>query len=229
MRYGVLFVAIATFLAWRAGLGGWRLVLGWPALSFALMGAAYLGMGPRVLGKRDDGDLGVVNALLLLPYLALVRVAWHLLRLVRRNRDFDEIWPGVLVGRRLLSAERLAQVDSIVDLTSEFEEPRVIREGVRYLAVPTLDQTPPTREALLYAVDHVLGWSGTVYIHCAEGHGRAGTVAVCAAIARGEADDLDAAVAFVRGRRPGTRLTRRQRLRVREVMPELLARRARGQ
>lgn len=225
MRYGVIFLAVGGFFAWRAGVGGWRLALSWPAVSFSLMGLAYLGGGPRLVGKRRDGALEPLRLLVLLPYLGLVRVAWHALRLVRRNSTFDELWPRIFVGRRLLAGEKPPAVDLVVDFTCEFEEPPSLRDVPRYLAIPTLDQTPPERQALLDAVDEVLAWPGTSYIHCAEGHGRAGTLAVCLAIVRGEADNLDDAVRWVRERRAGTRLTRRQRMRVREVLPELLARR----
>lgn len=225
MRYGVIFVAIAAGLSWRASLGGWRWILLWPALSFAIMGAAYLLLRPELVGKRPDGGRHPLQALLIFPYFALVNVAWTMLRWVRRTNDWDEVWPRVIVGRRLLAHERIDAVDSVVDLTCEFLEPRPIVDAGTYVAAPTLDQTPPAKARLLELVDHCLSWPGTVYIHCAEGHGRAGTLAVCLAIVRGEADNVEDAQAWVRERRKGTRLTRRQKQRVREVLPELLSRR----
>jgi protein-tyrosine phosphatase len=226
MRYGVIFVAIAAGLVWRAAsLGGWRLLLLWPAVAFGIMGVAYLLLRPELVGKRADGGRHLLQTLLIYPYFALVNVAWTALRWVRKNNDWDEVWPGVIVGRRLLAHERLDAVDSVIDLTCEFREPRPIVDAGTYVAAPTLDQTPPTKRLLLDLVDHCLRWPGTVYIHCAEGHGRAGTVAVSLAIARGEADTVEDAHAWVKARRRGTRLTRRQKQRVREVLPDLLSRR----
>ncbi len=227
MRYGVIFVAIAAGLVWRAAsLGGWRLVLLWPAVAFGIMGVAYLLLRPELVGKRADGGRRLLQTLLIYPYFALVNVAWTMLRWVRKTNDWDEVWPGVIVGRRLLAHERIDAVDSVVDLTCEFREPAPIVAAGTYVAAPTLDQTPPRSERLLELVDHCLSWPGTVYIHCAEGHGRAGTLAVCLAIAKGEADTVEDAQAFVRARRRGTRLTRRQKQRVREVLPQLLSRRS---
>jgi len=50
MRYGSLFIALSASLLWLAVVaGGAGLALLWPALSFALVGAAYLARQPALL------------------------------------------------------------------------------------------------------------------------------------------------------------------------------------
>lgn len=189
----------------------------WPALSFGLVSAAYLGLGPRVFGKRPDGTVSRLRSLPLLPYLVLLRGLWRLTRVVRREAPYHTLVPGVLVGRRLLPRELPAGVDCVVDLTCELPEPEPVRSGREYIAVPTLDGTPPDAASLLALVERLERVDGRVYLHCAEGHGRAGTVAVALLIARGLAHDADEALALARTLRPGIRLRPTQLELVRSV------------
>lgn len=193
----------------------------WPALSFTLVAVAYLGLGPRVFGKRPDGTLSPLSTLLLLPYLALLRALWRALRLLRTEAAWHELVPGVLVGRRLLEHEAPHGLACVVDLTCELEEPPAMSAAPAYLNVPTLDGTPPDGDALVSLVEHLGRVSGTAYVHCAEGHGRAGTVAVALLLARGLADDVDEAIALAKRLRPGIRLRPAQRARVLEVQARL--------
>lgn len=86
MRYAFVFLLTAAgFAALAARVGGWAWVLLWPALAFALAGGAYLGVGPRVFGKRFDGEIRLLSRVLLLPFLLFVWGVWHLLRRFERR------------------------------------------------------------------------------------------------------------------------------------------------
>lgn len=62
MKYGVLFSSLALLLALYAfTYFGWLLLLLWPALSFGVVGLAYLTLGHRVFGKRPDGSMSLAS------------------------------------------------------------------------------------------------------------------------------------------------------------------------
>ena len=98
----------------------------------------------------------------------------------------------------------------MADLTAEFSEPRDVRDGRRYLCLPTLDASVPPETELREFVQAVLGESGPTYLHCAEGHGRSGMVAAALLVSKGLATDVEDAVAQLRKARPGIRLSPRQ-------------------
>lgn len=76
MRYGSLFIALSASLLWLAVVvGGAGFALLWPALSFALVGAAYLARRPALLGKRVDGALAWWACLLFAPGARCTRSA----------------------------------------------------------------------------------------------------------------------------------------------------------
>ena len=58
--------------------------LAWPSLSFTAVGAAYLGLGPSVFGKRLNGTMAWYTVAPLLPYLLLSWLTWHVARLAIR-------------------------------------------------------------------------------------------------------------------------------------------------
>jgi dual specificity MAP kinase phosphatase len=62
---------------------------------------------------------------------------------------------------------------------TEYEEARY--EGVKYLHLPTVDNTPPTLETLIQGADFVdkeIRAGGKAYIHCRQGLGRGPTMTI---------------------------------------------------
>ena len=105
----------------------------------------------------------------------------------------------------------------MADLTAEFAEPRAVRDGRRYLCLPTLDASVPPDAEFREFVQAVLRESGPTYLHCAEGHGRSGMVAAALLMSKGLATDLEDAVTQLRNARPGIRLNERQAVLVARV------------
>lgn len=207
MRYGFVFLLTAAgFAALAARVGGWGWVLVWSALAFALAGGAYLGVGPRLFGKRLDGEIRLLSRVLLLPFLLFVWGVWHLLRRFERGPALHPIAPGLLLGRRLLPGEMPQDVALVVDLSAEFDEPLEIRHGRRYVSLPILDGGVPDVDALRRAVDEVDAVRGTVFVHCAQGHGRSGMFAAAVLLARGLAGTPAEAIEKIQKIRPGVRL-----------------------
>ena len=98
----------------------------------------------------------------------------------------------------------------IVDLTSEFSEPRAVRTRCVYLCLPTLDNAVPDGKAFGEMVRKVAANEGAVYIHCALGHGRSALGAAAVLMARGLASSPEEALGQVKRARPGVRLNRWQ-------------------
>ncbi|MBC8103459.1 MAG: dual specificity protein phosphatase family protein [Cytophagales bacterium] len=195
------------------GLAGF--LLGWSGVSFLTVGIAYAGVGPRVFGKRPDGRVHWANTLFLLPYLALTHfLGWARCRSSRDKKN--EIIEGLFLGQRLTSTRDLPEnTILVVDFTSEFQEPKEIRAGKRYLYVPTLDSDVPKDKLLREVIEAIMQErerkQGAVYVHCALGRGRSAMAVSGVLIASGLADSVAAAEAMVRERRGGIRLSRTQR------------------
>ncbi len=211
MKYLVVFWCVTAVCVYNAlMLNGWALLLIWPGISFGLVGLAYGGLGPAVFGKHADGSLGALSVVVLLPYLVYTWLLWHVWRLCTRAAPYQELCPGIKIGRRLLAYEFPKDVEAVFDLTSEFPEPADIRDGKIYRCYPTLDARPLLSDALTDAARNVLAASGDVYIHCANGHGRTGTLAVAVLLLSDECKNVEDAVDYAGKRRPGLRLNKYQ-------------------
>lgn len=135
MKYMFVFstaAALLLFLASRIQGLGWLLL--WPAVSFVVVALPYGCVGARAFGKQPDGRMRPWAVFTLPPYLMLTWGTWHLARWLSRERAFDEVVPGVLVGRRLLPGELPMGVFAVLDLASEFIEPEGIRRACRYVS-----------------------------------------------------------------------------------------------
>ncbi|WP_437657390.1 hypothetical protein [Sorangium sp. So ce1182] len=211
MRYGLTFLALSASIASLGVIaGGAALALLWPALSFGLVGAAYLARRPAMLGKRPDGTQAAWALVLLGPYFLLSWAIWRAERASGWADCANEVAPGIWVGRRPLAHELPAGVRVVVDLTAEFPAAAAVRRHPGYLCVPTLDGTGPEVERLRELLERLRGVDG-VYLHCASGRGRSATLATALLLERELADDVDAMEARLRLRRPGIRLNTAQR------------------
>jgi protein-tyrosine phosphatase len=152
-----------------------------------------------------------LHVVVLFPFLAFTWLTWHLARIVSREPMMHALTPNVRIGRRLLARELPADVDHVVDLTAEFRE---VARARGYTGLPILDASVPDRDELRRALDAVPK-TGSVYVHCAQGHGRTALFASCLLIAR-EGLDADIAIARVLAVRPLARMKAAQRAFVRE-------------
>jgi len=212
-RFVLAFAAGSAASALGAITAPW---LAWPALSFAIVGLAYGGLGARPFGKDARGRLHPVATVVLAPYLV---IAWTVLLMLRLRGEeaHHEMRPRLFVGRRPLRASELPDgVSLIVDLTSEF--PGVRPKGVEYMCLPTLDGSAPNDVASARAlVERIRAHDGVVYVHCAAGHGRSAAIVASVLVAEGLAEDVEDAIAVMRRVRPGVGLSRSQRSLVREL------------
>ena len=97
------------------------------------------------------------------------------------------------------------------DLTCEFPEPPQIRTKVFYRCLPTLDARSPTVAVLRQVAREVLNAGGGVYIHCANGHGRTGTLAGAVLLVGGKVRTSREAIDYLQGCRPKLLLNSTQR------------------
>ena len=222
MKTGIVFVifaAICGYAAVRWQGPAWGLL--WGAVAFALVGLGYLLLGPAVFGKRSDGSMALGSVVLLFPFLLCVWGVWFLLRVFRREAAVSRLTPDLLIGRRLFAWEYPPGIESILDLTCEFPEPAAARRGLAYYNFPILDGSMPPLADLVALARRFAEHRQTVYIHCAQGHGRAGMVAASILLAKGLARGADEAIAAAKAARPKLWMKRSQRRMVRRVAEAL--------
>lgn len=212
MRYAVAFLVLSGacgLLAFQDRGLAW--ILAWPAVSFLAVALAYGVFGPRILGKRADGSLAPASVALLLPHFLFTWLTWHVQRLISREPCHTELLTGLWIGRRAYLAELPIETTCVVDLTSEFSEPRAVRRDRQYICLPTLGGTAIDERALREIVEQLAPLRETIYIHCAQGHGRSAALAAALLIRRGAVHSVEEAEQLLRRARPGVRLSRRQR------------------
>ena len=185
-------------------LGLWGAFALWPAASLGITAAAYFGLGSTIF-RKHNGRLPWSTRVVFAPILI-----GHYLSLLyyrRHCRAWDEVVPGVLIGRALGNAEGGAAVEqgvtAVLDLTAEFAETAAFRNLV-YRNLPILDLTAPTLEQLDDAIDFIAKESarGIVYVHCKIGYSRSAAVIGAYLLASGSAESLDDAVSQLRRARP---------------------------
>ena len=191
-------LAAVVFAGLAVGFGGGWLWLFWPAVSLALVAAAYGGLGVAVFEKDAGGRIGVAARVLLAPYLVSARLNSRLW--TRTDARRVEIADGVFLGR-FPAAGDLVGLATVVDLTAEFSRPA---GRVAWQALPMLDLVAPEPSLLAAAAERVEAAraQGPVLICCALGYGRSVAVAAVWLTRFGGAATLDEALALLRHRRP---------------------------
>jgi hypothetical protein len=206
-----------TFLALSAAcVAGWvasRADLGWAAwaflhaaLSFGLLSVAYAGAGPSLLLKRASGRRSAWGWLLFGPYYLLNAAIFGAYRRLSGEPPVAQVGHNLFFGRRLSAreAEGLGCAH-VLDLACEFAEVRPLRCRPGYRSLPLPDGAAPAHDQLREGAAWVAGAveSGPVYVHCALGHGRSGSVVIAYLLSAGLVGTVTEGVQLLRSLRPG--------------------------
>lgn len=204
-RVGQYYAGAALMMGIAAlAAGGWGYLLLWPATALALVGGAYFGLINDVFRKRA-GCLPLNTRCIMAPVLF---GHWLSLRYYQRRGDpWNEILPGLWLGRRLTAKEAGKavgkRITAVLDLTSEFSEPQAFL-ATRYLNLPVLDLTAPHPEQLMQAAEFIQHEraQGTVYVHCKIGYSRSAAVIGTYLLVTGVASSAEEAIDIMRRARP---------------------------
>lgn len=204
-RIGLRYLAGAVlFAASATAFWPWGALLLWPALSMAIVFAAYVKLGPAVFHKTN-GVVPWSTCWALGPCL----LGQHLSRVYYRRqcRAWDQVTPNVSIGSVLneRAAARAVElgVTAVLDLTAEFSAARSFRR-VCYRNVPILDLTAPTSEQLDEIARFIAGQSesGVVYVHCKIGYSRSAAAVIAWLLASGKVGSVEEGIALLRRVRP---------------------------
>jgi protein-tyrosine phosphatase/membrane-associated phospholipid phosphatase len=182
----------------------WGAFLLWPAAALGTAAGGYFGLGPGIY-RKAGGRLPLSTRFVLAP--VLIGQNLSLAHYRRQCRAWDDLVPGVWIGRVLNKTEAAAAVEqgvtAVLDLTTEFSEPAPFR-AVNYFNLPILDLTTPTQEQLNRAVAFIVQHAakGTVYVHCKAGYSRTAAVAGAYLLTSQRAATVEEAIMRVREVRP---------------------------
>lgn len=217
MKYGIVFLLVSSLFSYFAFHSAWHLILLWPAIAFFFVSHAYFQNDANVFWKLPNGVRPIEATWLLLPYLVFARVVWEIQVLFESAAPYNQVTDKLIIARRLKPDEFPQDVVLVIDLTSEFLDPPLIRQHPGYHAEPVLDAgTIDVKKAILLA-EHASQVDGKVLIHCANGSGRSGHVAAIFLISWKQASSVVDAIRIVQDARPCLSLNAKQAATVREA------------
>lgn len=219
-KLGVIFLLLGATLVvggLRQGSNPTGVILGSAGVAFLGLALAYTMSWPGVLGKSRRGKMLLTSYLLFWPYHTFSYLSLWFYRVCVRERPFHEAAPGLYLGGRLLpwEASELCKLNvrSVLDLTAEFSETKLLQAVPVYFCIPLLDRTAPTMPELLLGVEFIEKRlrAGPVYVHCALGHGRSATVVAAWLMQSGKVGSAVEAEESLRRVRASVRLSSGQR------------------
>ena len=189
--------ALACAVA-AVAIAGFALWLLWPAAALALVAAIYASLDGSAFDKNARGVHDAAARWLFAPYfvLAWLNSRWW----TRRRPGADEVVPDLFIGR-VPGREEAQRYAAIVDVSAELQ---CRPAGARYVNVPQLDLTPPTRaqiERTVAAIDESRA-AGPVLVCCALGYSRSALAVAAWLLASGRARSVSDAIDRVRRARP---------------------------
>lgn len=217
-RYAFLFLAAALTggVATARTDWPWSWLAALCSLTSLLLVVAYASGNAGFLGKSADGRRAVAAVLVTAPYTVVNAALWSLVVSLSHEAPLGQIVPNLYFGRRLVARDRhrviVPEFTSVLDLTAEFTEPTMLRQVPNYCSLPLLDGAAPSQELLRNAcnwIDAAL-IRGSIYVHCALGHGRTGTILIAWLVTRRFAPDAPSALHQLQQVRQRLRLNREQ-------------------
>ena len=167
----------------------------WPSLSFAIVAAAYLGLGVGLFQKQGDGSASLASYFLLMPYRLAARMnAWLW---TRRIAPSAQVLDDVYLGRFPKESE-IKDFAAVIDMTGEMIAPK--HENVNWNSFPVLDLTTPPKQALNNAAQAIqmTHESGKVLVCCALGFQRSAAAIALWLVRSGRANNATEAIIILR-------------------------------
>ena len=197
IKIAMLYLAGAVLSALPSLFGGAWLWMLWVSVSLSVVTFAYLTGNAAVFQKQADGRLSAAATILLLPYLAGVRlnVAYWL----RSKEKIAKVRDDVLIGSISGISDDLP---AVLDVCAEYPCPRY-RGACRVL--PLLDMVAPSENDLVQAallLEALRRQHGKVLTCCALGYGRSAAVVLTWLLVYGGCRDLAQATAELKQARP---------------------------
>ena len=197
IKIAMLYLAGAALSALPSLFGGAWLWMLWVSVSLSVVAFAYLTGNAAVFQKQADGRLSAAATVLLLPYLAGVRLnmAYWLRGKAKTARVRDDVWIG--------SVSAISDgLPAVLDVCAEYPRPRY--RGA-YRTLPLLDMVAPSENDLMQAallLEALRRQHGKVLTCCALGYGRSAAVVLTWLLAFGGCRDLAQATAELKQARP---------------------------
>lgn len=183
-------------LAVAGVMAGWPLaaVLGWPALSLALVALNYAGLGVRGFQIDRRGRMHWAARVLLLPYECGARLNARLW--TRGLPAAHEVLPGVWVASLERRGGRALPAHALLSLCAELPLPRASRAtDARCVALLDLvPARPATLRAVAGGIDAARRAGRPVVVACALGFSRSVAAVACWLVRSGHATDADDAL-----------------------------------
>lgn len=131
----------------------------------------------------------LIGVYLVLDYIYdnIYRVTTGLPRL-KRSQITAHLFLGSQYNLTGLKKLRALGVTAIVNMREHNDYGDAAHEGIKYLHLPTVDNTPPPMEVLIKGanfIDNEIKTGGIVYVHCRQGLGRGPTMAMAYLIKTG--------------------------------------------
>ena len=190
IKIAMLYLAGAVLSALPSLFGGAWLWMLWVSVSLSVVAFAYLTGNAAVFQKQADGKLSAAATVLLLPYLAGVRLnmAYWLSGKVKTAQVRDGVWIGSVSGIS-------DGLPAVLDVCAEYPLPRY--RGA-YRTLPLLDMVAPSENDLVQAallLEALRRQHGKVLTCCALGYGRSAAVVLTWLLVYGGCRDLAQATA----------------------------------
>lgn len=197
IKIAMLYLAGAVLSALPSLFGGVWLWMLWVSVSLSVVASAYLTGNAAVFQKQADGRLSAAATVLLLPYLAGVRLnmAYWLRGKAKTVRVRDDVWIGSISGIS-------DGLPAVLDVCAEYPHHRYCGA---YRVLPLLDMVVPSENDLVQAallLEALRRQHGKVLTCCALGYGRSAAVVLTWLLVYGGCRDLAQATAELKQARP---------------------------
>lgn len=202
MKYVLIFGICSTYFIYLTFLiQVWYLKVVFANIALSFMGIAFgfAFFGSKIFPRTKHKNHSFLSYLIYWPYHCLSLFSLWIFCRIKDENIFDEIIPGLYLGRKLWKYEmkKLPQNIAVLNVTAEFNN----ISCDNYECIPILDNTAPTLEELQYGISWIAKQNTPVYVHCAVGHSRSTTFVVAYLLYKEMFKDVESAVTFVQEKR----------------------------
>ncbi|MCB1176860.1 MAG: dual specificity protein phosphatase family protein, partial [Leptospiraceae bacterium] len=186
---------------------------------FLIVSLSYLMNSIWVFHKnKTTGKIPFGIKMILAPYLYLAMYLNKVSSKFNKNNSINLLLDNIYLGGKTSFKELPEGIQTIIDLTAELEEDPEISKGKDYICFPILDASIPGKKEFNELLNKILELDSIIFIHCAEGSGRTGMVAVGLCYKKFGFSSFEEALEFATSKREKIKLNKTQKNFMEEVL-----------
>lgn len=126
-----------------------KIIYIWISISYLILSLIYFLNNPKLFIKNKIGQISYIIIFLMFPIFFLNYLVWYIHYQFSKEDKINHFFENFYIGKKVFYKDISNEIETVIDLTSEFSEHTKIVQNKNYISFPILDGSVPEKNELI--------------------------------------------------------------------------------